>query len=175
MEDDRKPAKGNGGVATATPPASAEAPAGKPAAGWRRAAAAGVIALVAAGWMLRSGETFLQLRDLAWDYRTEWTDRFEELGARQEQTALMEQLRAAALAKMPADPRRDPAWTYFLFERRFRRVLQTRQAATPHRVVVATPQQSPSSSRETGERSSSSTSPGSSAASGPPAEARLGI
>jgi transcription termination factor Rho len=31
VEDDRKPAKGNGGVATATPPASAEATAGKPA------------------------------------------------------------------------------------------------------------------------------------------------
>jgi transcription termination factor Rho len=31
VEDDRKPAKGNGGVATAAPPASAEAPAGKPA------------------------------------------------------------------------------------------------------------------------------------------------
>ena len=31
MEDDRKPAKGNGGVATATPPASAEAPASAPA------------------------------------------------------------------------------------------------------------------------------------------------
>jgi transcription termination factor Rho len=31
VEDDRKPAKGNGGVATATPPASAEAPASAPA------------------------------------------------------------------------------------------------------------------------------------------------
>jgi transcription termination factor Rho len=31
VEDDRKPAKGNGGVATATPPASAEATSGKPA------------------------------------------------------------------------------------------------------------------------------------------------
>ena len=80
-----------------------------------------VIAVVAAAWVIRSGETFFQLRDLAWDYRTEWTERFEELGARQEQTALLYQLRAAALAKTPADPRRDPAWTYFLFERRFRR------------------------------------------------------
>ena len=84
-----------------------------------------VIALVAAAWVIRSGETFFQLRDLAWDYRTEWTERFEELGARQEQTALLQQLRAAALAKTPADPRRDPAWTYFLFERRFRRADST--------------------------------------------------
>lgn len=102
-------------------PAYAKAPAGKHAAAtWRRASRA-VIALVAVGWVLRSGETFFQLRDLAWDYRTEWTERFEELGARQEQTALLHQLRAAALEKTPADPRRDPAWTYFLFERRFRR------------------------------------------------------
>ena len=103
--------------------------AGKPAAGsldfargrWRRAAVTAIIALVAAGWVLRSGEMFFQLRDLAWDYRTEWTERFEELGARQEQTALLQQLRTAALAETPADPRGDPAWTYFLFERRFRR------------------------------------------------------
>jgi hypothetical protein len=84
-------------------------------------AVTGLVALVAAAWIIRSGETFFQLRDLAWDYRTEWTERYEELGARQEQTALLEQLRAAALAETPADPRRDPAWTYFLFERRFRR------------------------------------------------------
>lgn len=89
-----------------------------------------VIALVAAAWVIRSGETFFQLRDLAWDYRTEWTERFEELGARQEQTALLHQLRAAALAKTPADPRRDPAWTYVLFERRFRR-LQTSPGGNP--------------------------------------------
>ena len=89
-----------------------------------------VIALVAAAWVIRSGEMFFQLRDLAWDYRTEWTERFDELGARQEQTALMHQLRAAALAKTPDDPRRDPAWTYFLFERRFRR-LQTSPGGNP--------------------------------------------
>ena len=88
---------------------------------WRRTTVTAVIALVVAAWVIRSGETFFQLRDLAWDYRTEWTERFEELGARQEQTALLHELRAAALAETPADPRRDPAWTYFLFERRFRR------------------------------------------------------
>ena len=89
---------------------------------WRRTTVTAVIAIVAAAWVIRSGETFFQLRDLAWDYRTEWTERFEELGARQEQTALLDHLRTAALAQTPADPRRDPAWTYFLFERRFRRV-----------------------------------------------------
>ena len=88
---------------------------------WRRTTVTAVIALVVAAWVIRSGETFFQLRDLAWDYRTEWTERFEDLGARQEQTALLHELRAAALAETPADPRRDPAWTYLLFERRFRR------------------------------------------------------
>ena len=39
MEDDRKPAKGNGGVATANPPASAEATSGKPASAPAGAAA----------------------------------------------------------------------------------------------------------------------------------------
>jgi hypothetical protein len=97
---------------------------------WQRRAVTGVIALVAAAWVVRSAETFFQLRDLAWDYRTEWTERFEELGARQEQTALLQQLRTAALAETPADPRRDPAWTYVLFERRFRRL----QDGDPSRV-----------------------------------------
>lgn len=97
---------------------------------WQRRAVTGVIALVAAAWVVRSAETFFQLRDLAWDYRTEWTERFEELGARQEQTALLQQLRTAALAEAPADPRHDPAWTYFLFERRFRRL----QDGDPSRV-----------------------------------------
>jgi hypothetical protein len=92
-----------------------------PGDGWRHVLVNGVVALVAAGWVIRSGETFFQLRDLAWDYHTEWTERFEELGAGQQQTALLQQLRAAALAKTPPDPRHDPAWTYFLFERRFRR------------------------------------------------------
>jgi hypothetical protein len=91
-----------------------------PAVKWQRTAVTVIIALVAAAWVIRSGETFFQLRDLAWDYRTEWTERFEELGARQEQTVLLQQLRRAALAETPADPRDDPAWTYFLFERRFR-------------------------------------------------------
>ena len=97
---------------------------------WQRTVVTGVIAALAAAWLIRSAEMYFQLRDLAWDYRTEWTERFEELGARQEQTALLNQLRTAALAKMPADPRRDPAWTYVLFERRFRRV-QTSLPGTP--------------------------------------------
>jgi transcription termination factor Rho len=39
VEDDRKPAKGNGGVATATPPASADAPTAAEAAGGKSASA----------------------------------------------------------------------------------------------------------------------------------------
>ena len=110
-------------------PASAQATADRASTGWRRMTM-GLIAFVAAAWVIRSAETFFQLRDLAWDYRTEWTERFEELGARHEQTALLQQLRTAALAETPADPRRDPVWTYFLFERRFRRS-QTSPAGNP--------------------------------------------
>jgi hypothetical protein len=102
-------------------PSGATSPAARPDDGWRHVIVKTVVALVAAGWVIRSAETFFQLRDLAWDYHTEWSERFEELGARQERTALLQQLRAAALAKTPPDPRHDPAWTYFLFERRFRR------------------------------------------------------
>ena len=92
-----------------------------PAAGWGRRLAVGAVVVVAALWIVRSGEMGFQLRDTAWDYRVEWTDRFEELGAKQEQTEVLAQMKAAALARTPADPRRDPAWTYLLWERRFHR------------------------------------------------------
>ena len=92
-----------------------------PPAGWQRRIAVGAVGVLAAAWIVRSGEMGAQLRDTAWDYRVEWTDRFEELGAKQEQTKVLAEMKAAALARRPADPRRDPAWTYFLWERRFRR------------------------------------------------------
>jgi hypothetical protein len=81
-----------------------------------------VVTLVAAVWVIRSAETWFQLRDTAWDYHVEWTDRFVELGGAQNSTDLMRELRTTALSKTPADVRLDPAWTYFLFERRFHRV-----------------------------------------------------
>jgi hypothetical protein len=101
---------------------------GASAAGWPRRVAVGTVAIVAALWMVRSGEMWFQLRDTAWDYRVEWTDRFEELGAKQEQTDVLQQMKTAALTRTPADPRRDPAWTYLLWERRFRRSV----APPPH-------------------------------------------
>jgi hypothetical protein len=92
-----------------------------PAAGWRRRVAAAVVTAVAAVWVVRGGEMWFQLRDTAWDYHVEWTDRFEELGGKQESTDLLKELRSEALARTPADPRLDPAWTYLVFERRFHR------------------------------------------------------
>lgn len=80
-----------------------------------------IMTLVAVLWVVRSGETWFQLRDTAWDYHVEWTDRFVELGGEQNPTNLMRELRTTALAKTPADVRLDPAWTYVLFERRFHR------------------------------------------------------
>ena len=76
---------------------------------------------IAAAWIVRSAETYFQLRDAAWDSHLEWTDRYAELGgAAQPQTGILLALRTAALSSTPDDPRRDPAWTYTLFERRFR-------------------------------------------------------
>ena len=94
----------------------------RPGSGRGRQVLTGVVTLVAALWVIRSAETWLQLRDTAWDYHVEWTDRFVELGGAQNSTDLMRELRTTALSKTPADVRLDPAWTYFLFERRFHRV-----------------------------------------------------
>jgi hypothetical protein len=41
----------------------------------------------------------------------------------------MTSMRAAAISKEPADPRRDPAWTFALFERRFDREGDARRPA----------------------------------------------
>ena len=109
-------------VAVGSWPAFAEATAGKLARPWERRVVVGVVTVVAALWVTRSAETWFQLRDTAWDYHVEWTDRFVELGGAQNPTDLMRELRTTALSKTPADVRLDPAWTYSLFERRFHRV-----------------------------------------------------
>jgi len=90
-----------------------------------------VVTVVAALWVVRSADTWFQLRDTAWDYHVEWTDRFVEMGGARNSTALMNELRATALARTPADVRHDPAWTYFLFERRFHREPQTSPPSRP--------------------------------------------
>ena len=95
-----------------------------------RMATVGVVGLLAIAWTTRTAETYAQLRDTAWDYRGEWTDRFEDLGgAAQPQSELITSMRAAATGKDPADPRRDPAWTFALFERRFNREGDARRPA----------------------------------------------
>jgi hypothetical protein len=92
-----------------------------PAAGWRRRLAAGGLVVLAAAWVVRSGETLLQLRDTAWDYHLEWTTRLDEKSGATERTDLFKTLHDDSLRTTPADPRLDPAWTYTLFERRFTR------------------------------------------------------
>jgi hypothetical protein len=78
------------------------------------------VTVVVVMWTVRVGEAYTSLRDTAWDYHLEWTDRYAALGgAMREQTPLLLSLRAAALATTPADPQQDPAWTYALFERQF--------------------------------------------------------
>ena len=98
-----------------------------PAGGWTRRLVSGALVVLAAAWVVRSGETFLQLRDTAWDYHLEWTTRFAEKGgATEERTELFTALQQEALRQTPADPRLDPAWTYALFERRFARSPEAR-------------------------------------------------
>jgi hypothetical protein len=92
-----------------------------PTAGWRRRIAAGGLVVLAAAWVVRSGETLLQLRDAAWDSHLEWTSRLDERSGDTERTDLFKTLHEDALRTTPADPSRDPAWTYTLFERRFTR------------------------------------------------------
>ncbi len=98
-----------------------------PADGWTRRLVSGALVVLAAAWVVRSGETFLQLRDTAWDYHLEWTTRFAEKGgATEDRTELFTALQKEALSQTPADPRLDPAWTYVLFERRFARSPEAR-------------------------------------------------
>jgi hypothetical protein len=91
-----------------------------PRLGSKRLATIGIVSILAVAWTARTAETYVQLRDTAWDHRLEWTERFADLGgALQPQTELITSMRSAALSKTPADPRRDPAWTFVVFERRF--------------------------------------------------------
>jgi hypothetical protein len=77
---------------------------------------------IAAGWLIRTGELYFQLRDAGWENYQEWTTRYEELGGTtRPQTDLLMLLRNEALAHVADDPRNDPAWTYVLFEREFER------------------------------------------------------
>ena len=80
------------------------------------------VAIIAAGWLLRTAEAYFQLRDAAWENRQEWTTRYEELGGHtRPQTDMLQLLRDQAIAHEPDDPRHDPAWTYVWFEREFAR------------------------------------------------------
>jgi hypothetical protein len=92
-----------------------------PAAGWRRQLASGGLVVLAAAWVIRSGETLFQLRDAAWDSHLEWTTRLDEKSGATERTDLFNTLHEDATRSTPANPQLDPAWTYALFERRFTR------------------------------------------------------
>jgi hypothetical protein len=92
----------------------------QPVARLKRYALIGVVAILVLSWTMRVGETYVHLRDTAWDFHLEWTDRYAELGGTtREQTPLLIALRSAALRAMPDDPRLDPAWSYVVFERQF--------------------------------------------------------
>jgi hypothetical protein len=101
-----------------------------PRSGLTRVATVGVVGVLAVAWTTRTAETYVQLRDTAWDYRSEWTERLDDLGGNlQPQTELWTSVRAAAIGKTPDDPRGDPAWTFALFERRYARDGEGRRPA----------------------------------------------
>ena len=75
-----------------------------------------LVATLGVCWLIRIGERYVALRDVAWEYHLEW-DR-EGVAEVAGQNPIVARLRASALERRPADVRRDPAWTYKLFERR---------------------------------------------------------
>ena len=85
---------------------------------WGQLLAGFAVVVLTSVWTIRDAETWLRVRDTAWETYVEWTDRYEALGGpTRPQTPLLEQLRSLALANVPGDPREDPTWTYVLFER----------------------------------------------------------
>jgi hypothetical protein len=75
-----------------------------------------LVAVLGVCWLIRTGERYVALRDTAWEYHMEWAR--EGVAEAAEQNPILGSLRASALKRIPADARRDPAWTYKLFERR---------------------------------------------------------
>lgn len=83
---------------------------------WRTAAVGVLVGALGVCWLIRTGERYVALRDTAWDYHLEWER--EGVAEVARQNPIVASLRASALQRPPADARRDPAWTYKLFERR---------------------------------------------------------
>ena len=94
---------------------------GLPHPEWKRRLAYGAVGVIGVAWLGRSAETCTSsCATLPGILHLEWTDRYAELGGpEQPQCEFLRSMRSAALNSTPADPRRDPAWTYTVFERRF--------------------------------------------------------
>jgi hypothetical protein len=92
---------------------------------WRAVVVGTLVTVLGICWSIRTVELSVALRDTAWDYHSEW-ERPEALDAEFE-SPIVARMRATALKHRPADPRRDPAWTYALFERRFEPVTEERE------------------------------------------------
>ncbi len=87
---------------------------------WGRCLVGITVVLLAGGWTVRDGETWLRVRDTAWETYLEWTDRYDSLGGGQP-SDLLDGLRSSVLTRVPDDPRDDPSWTYTFFEREISR------------------------------------------------------
>ena len=81
------------------------------------------VAVIAAGWLIRTGEAYLQLRDAAWENYQEWTTRYEELGGRtRPQTDVLKMLRATRSRTRQTIHAATRPGRYTLFEREFERI-----------------------------------------------------
>ena len=88
---------------------------------WLIAPSCAAVAVLGICWTIRGGEFFVALRETAWDYHTEWTERYEP-AATGSQNPLMARLHASAMERYPPDPRRDPQWSFVIFPRHLKRL-----------------------------------------------------
>lgn len=84
---------------------------------WQAVPAAMLVLVLGLCWLLRTGNHYVALRDMAWEYHLQWTR--EDVAKAAEQNRLLGSVRASALKRLPPDVRRDPAWTYTIFERQY--------------------------------------------------------
>ncbi len=91
---------------------------------WQTISVAVLVAFLGACWLTRAAEKYVSLRDMAWDYHLEWDRGSAEEAVKT--SPIVARMRAAALKRVPADARRDPAWTYKVFERRYEPAGQSR-------------------------------------------------
>lgn len=89
----------------------------RPAPKWQSLPAQLLVMVLGLCWVVRTGDLYVALRDTAWEYHAQWMR--DDVVAAAGKSPILGSLRASAVKRPPADVRRDPAWTYKVFERRY--------------------------------------------------------